>query len=253
MSDPVASTGPLTSSGLGLSSSETLLRNQSPARPGVPLAPTGIAAESDVRTHSPGAAAAPDNPEEPPGWEEHLGLLPLRYGDDRLVCLPRDPHCAFVYWDLSAQLVAQAFDGLLPARAVLKLFQLSGQLLREVVIDLGMRGYYLRELPAGAEFRVELWASGPNGARLLRSARPVWLPPAIPSDLLDETYLTIPLQSPLSASNLAGGRAQAWRSAATLPPSSGTVEESRIGYPGLGSSGQAPLTSSGAGRSGDKR
>ena len=242
MSDPVASTGPLTSSGLGLSSSETLLRNQSPARPGVPLAPTGIAAESDVRTHSP-SAAAPYNPEEPPGWVENLGQLPLGYGDDRLVCMPRDPTTAFVYWDLSGALVAQAFEGLSPARAVLKLFHLSGAPMREVEIDLAMRSFYLRELPPGSEFRVELWAAGANGARLLRSSRPVWLPPAEPSALLDEQYLYIWLEAPLSGSTLAAVHPTQWRAAADFPGWSHDQgdkpgpKDSRLGYAARSTSG----------------
>ena len=219
-------------SGLGLSSSDTMLRE--PARPGVPLAPAGIPPESDVRTHSPGAAN-PNDANEPAGWQENLGWLPLGYGDDRLVCMPRDPTCAYVYWDLSAQLIAQAFEGLLPARALLKLIHLSGQLMREVEIDLGMRGFYLRELPPGAEFRVELWAAGERGARLLKTARPVWLPPAEPSTLLDEQYLHIWIDAPLSATHFAAGRPHLWRAASNFPGWSHSPltasEQSRPGYP----------------------
>lgn len=220
---------------------------------GAGLAPPGTPAESDFRSRSPRAADLPStepyNPEEPPGWYEGLGALPLGYGDDHLVCMPRDPTTAFVYWDLSQHLVARSFEGLSRARAVLKLIHLSGETLREAEIDLSMRSFYLRELPPGAWFRVELWATGAGGARLLRSARPVFLPPAEASDLLDEQYLHIWFDAPLSGTTLAiATRPQHWRAAADFPGWShgaagarSPVPEGRLSYPGL-TSGAGKLT-----------
>src|SRR4030088_366600 len=49
-----------------------------PTHPGVPLSPPGIVPESDVRTHSPAAAAPPP---ERISFEEELGDLPRGYGD----------------------------------------------------------------------------------------------------------------------------------------------------------------------------
>ena len=43
-------------------------------------------------------------------------------GDARLVGLVRDPTTLLVYWDFSPQQIEQAFMGLGPARAVLKLW-----------------------------------------------------------------------------------------------------------------------------------
>ncbi len=169
---------------------------EEPAHPGVPLAPPGIVPESDVRVHSPGAAQ-PHHYESP--WAENLGDLPWGYSDGRLVALLRDPHTVFVYWDFSQAQIEQAFHGLGAARAMLKLWtaQSGGEFLREVEVHLETRGWYIRELPSGIELRVELWAVGERGARLVRAARPVRLPPDVPSDVWDELYVTIPAEGKL--------------------------------------------------------
>jgi uncharacterized protein DUF4912 len=176
-----------------------------PVHPGVPLAPPGIVPESDVRVHTPAAAA----PQRDHGHvNEGLGELPWAYGDARLVGLVRDPTTLFVYWDFSQQQIEQAFAGLGPARAVLKLWNTrtgNGDLVRETDVFLESRGWYVRDLPAGAELRGELWAVGERGARLIRAARPVRLPPAAPSDQLEAFYLRIPLDQSIS-SGIPGGR-----------------------------------------------
>jgi uncharacterized protein len=169
-----------------------------PVHPGVPLSPPGIVPESDVRVHTP-AAAAP-----PPGHghvNEGLGELPWAYGDARLVGLVRDPTTLFVYWDFSPQQIEQAFAGLGPARAVLKLWNArnpNAELVRETEVHLDARGWYVRDLPANAEVRPELWAVGERGARMMRAARPVRLPPAVPSDQLEAFYLRLSLEQPIS-------------------------------------------------------
>ena len=176
-----------------------------PAHPGVPLSPPGIVPESDVRLHSPAAAAPPrDQPRK-----DDLGELPLGYGDGRLVALVRDPTTLYIYWDLSPQQVEQAFAGLVPTRAVLKLFTArhgGGELVRETDVQLETRGWYVRDLPSGTELRVELWALGERGARLLRAARPVRMPPAAPSNQLEAFYVRLELHQPLPRDGVAGKR-----------------------------------------------
>jgi len=190
------------------------LHHELPAHPGVPLAPPGIVPESDVRTHSPAAAAPPKEH----GLVEELGELPWTYGDGRLLALIRDPQTIYVYWDLSQQQIEQAFGGLGTARASLKVWNVRGnELLREVEVHLESRGWYVRELPSALELRVELWALGDRGARMLRAARPIKLPPAQPSDVLDEVYATLPLGSALRGDPVAGGRPLAWKSGAAPP------------------------------------
>ena len=186
-----------------------------PAHPGVPLSPPGIVPESDVRTHSPAAAVPPS---ERLSFEEELGDLPRGYGDGRLICMVRDTGTLFVYWDLSQQQIEQAFGGLGNAQARLKLWALRGELAREVPVNLESRGCYLRDLPAGSEFRLELWAAGEKGARLMRSGRPVRLPPALPSSVLQEFYAVLPLGMRLPRDGqVPGGRPLDWKAGAAPP------------------------------------
>jgi hypothetical protein len=185
-----------------------------PSHPGVPLAPPGIVPESDVRTHSPAAARPP--PED--AFSEDLGELPWSYGDGRLVCLVRDPATIYVYWDLSQQQIEQAFGGLGTARARLRIFNPHrGDVVRDVEVHLEARGWYVRDLPSALELRVELWAEGEKGARLLRAARPVKLPPSQPSDVLEEFYATLPLGQALRGEPITGGRPLAWKSGSAPP------------------------------------
>src|SRR2546421_10215800 len=169
-----------------------------PSHPGVPLSPPGIVPESDVRVHTPAAAA----PQPEHGHvNEGLGELPWAYGDARLVGLVRDPTTLFVYWDFAQQQIEQAFAGLGPARAVIKLWNSrngGSELVRETEVHLEARGWYLRELPPGLELRVELWAVGERGARLMRAARPARLPPAAPSEQLEAFYLRLALDQPIT-------------------------------------------------------
>lgn len=169
-----------------------------PAHPGVPLAPPGIVPESDVRVHTPSAAA----PQPAHGHvNEGLGELPWSYGDARLVSLVRDPQTLYVYWDFSPQQIEAAFAGLGAARAVLKLWNArngAGELVREIEVHMEARGWYARDLPAGVELRAELWAVGERGARMMRAARPIKLPPALPSDQLEAFYLSIALDQSIA-------------------------------------------------------
>lgn len=180
-----------------------------PAAPGVPLAPPGIAAESDVRVNAPSAA----QPQPSHGkYDEGLGELPEGYGDGRLVALVRDPATLYVYWDFAPQQVEQAFFALGNARAVAKLWNVRAAggeaLVREQEVHLEARGWYLRDLPPGTELRVEVWAVGEKGARLLRAARPVRLPPSAPSDQLEAFYLRVPLDRSLREGLNRGGPLQ---------------------------------------------
>jgi len=184
-----------------------------PAHPGVPLAPPGIVPESDVRVHTPAAAA----PQPAHGLvNEGLGELPWAYGDARLVGLVRDPTTLFIYWDFSQQQIEQAFAGLGRARAMIKLWNTrngGGELVRETEVHLEARGWYLRELPPGLELRAELWAVGQRGARLMRAARPARLPPAAPSDQLEAFYLRLPFEQAITG-GIPAGRPLSYQGAA---------------------------------------
>src|SRR6266478_5333104 len=152
------------------------LHHEAPAHPGVPLAPPGIVPESDVRTHSPAAAAPPREH----GFVEELGELPWTYGDGRLVALIRDPQTVYVYWDLSQQQIEQAFGGLGSARASLKLWNVRGNdLIREAEVHLDARGWDVRDevyatLPLGSPLRGEPVAGGRPLAWKSGAAPPGW-------------------------------------------------------------------------------
>src|SRR2546430_13479992 len=187
---------------------------EGPSHPGVPCSPRGAVPESDVRTRPPAAA----QPHVQDAYAEELGELPWSYGDGRLVCLVRDPSTVYVYWDLSQQQIEQAFGGLGTARASLRIFNTGrGDMVRTVEVHLEARGWYVRDLPSAMELRVELWAEGEKGARLLRAARPVRLPPGQPSDILEEFYATLPLGHALRGEPITGGRPLAWKSGGAPP------------------------------------
>ena len=214
---------------------------EEPSHPGVSLSPPGIVPESDVRTHSP-AAANPARPRLP--FEEDLGELPWGYDDGRLGCLIRDPTTLYVYWDLSRQHIEQAFGGLGSAQALLKLCALRGEPVREVPIHLDARGWYLRDLQPGSELRLELWALGEQGARLLRSGRPVRLPQAAPSGVRDELYAVLLVGLPLPRDGqISGGSPLDWKAGGEPP-----LWERRSGSRDFaGSRGSGAMFSSGAG------
>ena len=83
---------------------------------------------------------------------------------------------------------------------------MPAELAREQEVHLDARGWYLRNLPPGTELRVELWAVGEKGARMLRAARPVKLPPSSPSDVLAAFYLSMALDQPLPQGGISAGR-----------------------------------------------
>jgi hypothetical protein len=222
-----------------------------PSHPGVPLSPPGIVPESDVRVHTPASAAPqPSHGQSSDG----LGDLPRSYDDGRLVALVRDPETLFLYWDFSAHQIEQAFAGLGAAKAVLKLWNTRGagaELVREADVHLEARGWYLRELPSGLEVRVEIWAVGERGARLLRAARPVRLPSALPSDQLEAVYLTLSLDQSLrdgltraSPLNYGGAAPSEWDRRLhprAIPESSPTRGGTLGGADGFGSSPSGKL------------
>src|SRR5207245_2930904 len=72
--------------------------------------------------------------------------------------------------------------------------------------DTSTKGWESFPGPTGMRLRPERWAVGERGARLMRAARPIRLPPAIPSDQLEAFYLRLALDQPI-ASGISAGRA----------------------------------------------
>src|SRR6185295_16995289 len=125
-----------------------------------------VAGEGSARRHGltdrPGAAS-------PGGLDEDLGELPVSYGEDDVLALPRDPHSFFFFWDFKS---TQAPGG----RAVLRVYD-GDQLIREVDFTPEQRSFYLHDLPAGRTYRLEAHLVDASGAtRLMGQAKLVSLP-----------------------------------------------------------------------------
>ncbi|HVE85746.1 MAG TPA: DUF4912 domain-containing protein, partial [Myxococcales bacterium] len=123
----------------------------------------------------------------PPGAvEEDLGELPVSYGDDDVLALPRDPHSLFFFWDPKA---APAQEG---ARAVLRVFD-GDRLIREVEFAPEQRSFYLHDLPAGVTYRLEAHLLDASGAsRLVGQAKLVALPGEGPVRTAEVRFLKLP-------------------------------------------------------------
>lgn len=144
------------------------------------------------------------------GLEEGLGELPLSYGDDGIVALPRDPRTLFVYWDLHPDTVRHAFDGLTHPRAELRVFarDASGgtsERVRTLEFAIESRSYYVHDLEPGRVYHAAIHAVGGNGDRLVaRPSNAVPLPPLGPSPVVDDLFIDLPWDMTLEALAAAG-------------------------------------------------
>jgi hypothetical protein len=130
-------------------------------------------------------------------WDAKLGDLPERYGEDTLVLLQRDPHTLYAYWEVGVDARRKAF-GEGAAHEQLRVFD-AGQLIREIDVDIGWRGYYLFNLLPGHTYTAELVAVGRKGeaARIGARSNPARLPPLGPSPDVDDRFGFIPFDAPL--------------------------------------------------------
>jgi hypothetical protein len=138
----------------------------------------------------------------PPHYDERLGDLPLGYGDDALVALPRDPRTLFLYWDHARDTLARGFEGLDHPRVQLWVFGRAGagwERVRAVDFALESRGYYVHELQPGRTYRAEIHAVDRAGHERLLGvpSNEVTLPPVGPSPLVDDRFIRIPWELPL--------------------------------------------------------
>jgi hypothetical protein len=138
----------------------------------------------------------------PPHYDERLGDLPLGYGDDAFVALPRDPRTLFVYWDLARETLARGFAGLDRPRAQLWVFGRAGggwERVRAIEFALESRGYYVHDLEPGRAYRAEIHAVDAAGRDRLVGApsNEVALPPVGPSPIVDDRFIRIPWDLPL--------------------------------------------------------
>jgi hypothetical protein len=147
---------------------------------------------------------------DPDALEEGLGELPLGYGDDSIVALPRDPRTLFVYWDLHPDTVRHAFDGLTHPRAELRVFAKNAtggtsERVRTLELAIESRSYYVHDLEPGRLYHAAIHAVGGNGDRLVaRPSNAVPLPPLGPSPVMDDLFIDLPWDMTLEALAAAG-------------------------------------------------
>jgi hypothetical protein len=130
-------------------------------------------------------------------YDEQLGDIPLMYGDDAFVALPRDPRTVFLYWDHARETVARGFEGLEHPRAQLWVFARAGAAWDRIrVLDFALeaRSYYVHDLEPGRNYRAEIHVVDRAGReRLLgASSNEVGLPPVGPSPIVDDRFIRIP-------------------------------------------------------------
>ncbi len=135
--------------------------------------------------------------------DSYLPSLPDGYGEDRLVLLPRDPHWLYTYWDLKNETKDEARrrGG---KNLSLRLFELhDGELepMAEHWCQEVSRSWYLQVPSPGRTYVVEIGYRAVDGSwlSLLRS-NTVRVPPAAPSALVSDQFMTLPPDQPLPGS-----------------------------------------------------
>ena len=108
--------------------------------------------------------------------EEHLGLLPESYGQDRLVLVPKDPNWMFLYWELAGESSKRAWATLPDGKLVLRLYveqEKGAPELTEQEVDAGWKRTYIRTRDGDHSVAAELRLKGPGGVfvSMVRSER----------------------------------------------------------------------------------
>ncbi len=169
------------------------------------------------------------------GYDENLGELPLDYGDDAALALPRDPHSLYVTWDFNAATRNRAVDGLEAPRAVLRVFD-GETLVREVDFALESRSFYIHGLPPGRPYRVEAHFIARDGRsrRIGHSTNRVTLPRMGPSTDTTMRFMRMPVRMPPAAPVEPLAAAAPTRSTRTTVEEREYITWRRVPLPGSG-------------------
>ncbi len=92
---------------------------------------------------------------EPPAYED-LGELPEAYGTKKLFLVCRDPHWAFVYWDLTWQQFQDAARDSAEGKLFLQVYSEKGDRLQQIQIFEGTRNWYLHLNQPNHRFYAEI-------------------------------------------------------------------------------------------------
>ncbi len=137
----------------------------------------------------------PVNKEEPKHiWKGEEGPeLPRAYNKTKLHALPRDPHWAYVYWEIcqeTREAILQEegewfFDVATP---ILRVFGEENELVEEIPILFDAGNWYV-SLPSDKVYEFEIGLIRDNGSfRSLARSNRIFLPPSKPSDATDEEW-----------------------------------------------------------------
>jgi uncharacterized protein len=137
-----------------------------------------------------------------PLFEEHLGELPVAYGDDAFVALPRDPKTVFLYWDHARGTIERSLGGMDQPRVQLWMYgrnDAGWDRVRTMEFALESRGYYVHDLEPGRTYRAEIHAVDRQGRERLvgHGSNEVTLPRVGPSPTIDDRFIRIPWDMPL--------------------------------------------------------
>ncbi len=131
--------------------------------------------------------------------DDGLSDLPQGYGESRIVLLPRDPQWAYAYWDVpnehrqelrqqgGQQLALRVYD-----TTGIDLNSRKAHNVQEYLCDELAREWYLPIPVSDREYVIDIGYRCPDGRWLvLARSAPVTIPPAYPSDWVDDQFITI--------------------------------------------------------------
>ena len=137
-------------------------------------------------------------------FEENLGELPSSYGDDAFLALPRDPRTLCLYWDHHGETLKRGFEGLSGGHAQLWIFaqEPDGDWRRVRVVDFALesKSYFVHDLEPGRVYRAEIHLVDRAGSDkvLSSTSNAMQLPPFGPSAIVEDRFLRIPWNEPLT-------------------------------------------------------
>lgn len=133
--------------------------------------------------------------------DEFTQELPVSYGQNKLVLMPRDPYWVYAYWEIQQDRITEGLKALgKPSdqiRWVLRVFSahtgekspLSPS--AEIEVQSYARNWYLHLSPAGASFYAEIGLMDrQNNFYCLTTSNSITLPLDRPSDVIDEQWMT---------------------------------------------------------------
>ncbi|MBN2328584.1 MAG: DUF4912 domain-containing protein [Candidatus Omnitrophica bacterium] len=172
-------------------------KTEAPVRPSpgqIPPVKEKTAAPEEAASSSIAPAPKEEIREPETIWAGEEGPdLPSGYGMSVLRALPRDPHWAFLYWEISQDTRDQIqqeegewfFDIAVP---LIRILNKQGDVVNEVPVLLDANSWYINLTPNGT-FQFELGLKDPEGKfRSILRSNLLTLPPVEPSSQTDEEW-----------------------------------------------------------------